>query len=471
MKVLMINPPGRHTISSEIPDVVREAGRLPPLGVLYLLGALKREGHETSFIDAAGEGLSAEETAARAAAWPADIVGVTTTTHQLVDAVQTLHAVALARPQALRLLGGPHVNVFPEPAAQLADVDAAFIDEADLSLPALLRDWRGELPSVAPAGVIFRRDGVLVRGEQTCKPLDLDELARPDRTLLNPQLYGDAAVGRGFLATVSTSRGCPFACTFCSTPGAPVRLRRPETVADEFEELVGQGYREAYLVDDTFNVDVDRATAICREIMRRRLPLRWTCRARLDRLTPELATALRAAGCIRVQLGVEGATPEALKALGKNITLEQARAAVRLLRRVGVPSAAYFMIGLPTDRTVADLRHTVDFAVSLDPDYAVFNVLTPYPHTPLYDLGVARGVIDPTVWPRFAATPDPSFRPPAWTEFLAADVLYRELQRAYRRFYLRPKVVWRQFKRLRPGNARILLRRARDVVRRPRTGR
>jgi len=469
MKVLLINPPARNTISSEIPDVVREAGRLPPLGLLYLLGALKREGYEVSFLDAANEGLSAGEAAARAAAWSADVVGVSTTTYQLVDAVQTLRAVAEARPRALRLLGGAHVNAFPEQAAQLAEVDAAFIDEADLSLPALLRDWRGELPSTAPPGVIFRRDGGLVRGENPCKPLDLDDLPRPDRSLLNPTLYGDAAVGHGPLATVSTSRGCPFACSFCSTPGAPVRLRRPEAVADELEELAGLGYREVYLVDDTFNVDVARALALCEEITRRRLPLRWTCRARLDRLTPELAAALRSAGCVRVQLGVEGATPEALEVLKKKITLDQAREAVRLLRRVGVPSAAYFMIGLPTDRAVADVRHTVDFAVTLDPDYAVFNVLVPYPRTPLYDVGVARGVIDPEVWPRFAAHPDPSFRPPVWTEFLSAKTLYGELQRAYRRFYLRPKVVWRQFKRLRPGNAGALLRRARDVARRPRT--
>jgi len=79
MKVLLINPPARNTISSEIPDVVREAGRLPPLGLLYLLGALKREGYEVSFLDAANEGLSAGEAAARAAAWSADVVGVSPT--------------------------------------------------------------------------------------------------------------------------------------------------------------------------------------------------------------------------------------------------------------------------------------------------------------------------------------------------------------------------------------------------------
>jgi len=130
-----------------------------------------------------------------------------------------------------------------------------------------------------------------------------------------------------------------------------------------------------------------------------------------------------------------------------------------------VPSAAYFMIGLPTDRAVADIRGTVEFAVELDPDYAVFNVLVPYPGTPLFEVAVARGLIDPEVWRSFARHPDSSFQPPVWTEFLTPAVLYRELRRAYRRFYLRPTPIWRQARRLTPRNLWAIARRAGDIVR------
>lgn len=465
MKVLLVTPPGAHTICSEIPDVVREGGKLPPLGLLYLVAALKRDGHEVEFLDAGNAGQSAADIAAHAKSFGAQVVGVSTTTYQLVDAVETLRAVREAVPEALRLLGGPHVNAFPEASAKLAEVDAAFADEADVSLPALLRSGTTQLPRTPPPGVVIARDGVVLRGEGPCKPEDLDELARPDRSVLDRCLYGDVTIGEGPLATVSTSRGCPYACTFCSTPGPPVRLRDPVAVADELEELAGQGFGDVYFVDDTFNIRPERAVRLCQELIERRLPLTWTCRARLDRLTPELVSLLKPAGCTRVQLGVEAATQEALDVLGKNITPDDARRAVRLLRQAGVPSAAYFMLGLPTDRTVADVRRTVEFAVALDPDYAVFNVLVPYPNTRLYDQAVSRGILDPKAWPNFAADPQPGFQPPVWTEHLSPETLYAQLRRAYRRFYLRPLPIWRQAKRLRAGNFKGLVRRAADVVR------
>jgi radical SAM superfamily enzyme YgiQ (UPF0313 family) len=464
MKVFLLNPPSKNTISSEIPDVVREGGKLPPLGLLYLAGALRRAGHEVGFFDAGNSGATASEAAKRVAAFGADAVGVTATTYQLVDAVQTLREVKTALPSALRLIGGPHVAAFPEETARLPEVDVALVDEADESLPALLQGWRAGEVDPPPAGVLLKRGGGIVRGAPACKPGSIDTLARPDRSLLDKTLYGDVTVGHGPLATLSTSRGCPYACTFCSTPGAPVRLRDAEAVAEEMAELVAVGFSEAYLVDDTFNIDVDRAARLCESLIRRKVPVAWTCRARLDRLTPELAGLMKRAGCTRVQLGVEAATEEALAVLGKNITTDQARQAVAMLRRAGLPSAAYFMIGLPTDRSVADIRHTVGFAVDLDPDYAVFNVLVPYPHTKLYDLAVTRGLLDPGAWPAFAAAPTPGFTPPVWTEFLTTDTLYLELKRAYRRFYLRPRPILRQTRRLRPHNVWAIVRRAVGLV-------
>ena len=465
MRILLVNPPAQNTISSEISDVVREGGKLPPLGLLYLVAALKRAGHEVRFFDAGNSGAGVREVLLHVQDFAAEVVGVTATTHQLVDAVHTLAAVRRQHPGVLRLLGGPHANAFPEASARLDDVDVAFFDEADVSLPALLDGWGGKPPAIAPPGVAFVRDGLLLRGDQLCKPEDLDELARPDRTVLDQSLYGDVTVGEGPLATASTSRGCPYACTFCSTPGPPVRLRDPVAVADELAELVGQGFGEVYFVDDTFNIKPERAAALCEQIIRRKLPLTWTCRVRLDRLTPELVKLLEPAGCTRVQLGVEAATQEALDLLGKNITPDDARNAVRMLRKAGVPSAAYFMIGLPTDRTLADIRRTVDFAIELDPDYAVFNVLVPYPNTKLFDLAVEKGIVDPQVWQTFAERPDPSFRPPVWTEFHTPQTLYDQLRRAYRRFYLRPRTIWRQAKRLTPSNVWAIAKRAGDIVR------
>lgn len=466
MRILLVNPPATHMISSEIPDVVREGGRLPPLGLLYLHGILVEHGHQVRLLDAGNAGLTAEDVAAQAKQWRAEAIGVTATTYQMIDARLTLRRVSETLSDILRLLGGPHVATFPDEAAWLPEVDAAFVGEADINLPDLLDQWNGSLPEQPPAGVLIARSGKLIGNRECPKPMDLDQLPVPDRSILDASLYGDATVGAGPLATVATSRGCPYNCTFCSTPGKPVRLRRPERVVDELETLSRQGYREVYFVDDTINIDPARLQAICEGIIERRLSLTWTCRMRVDRLTPELLKVLKPAGCVRVQLGVEASTDEGMQVLGKKITPDQAAQAVTQVRQVNVAAATYFMLGLPTHRTVADIRHTVDFAIKIDPDYAVFNVLVPYPGTALFDQGVKKGVLDPKPWRDFATSPQPGFHPPVWTEHLPAETLYAELRRAYRRFYLRPRTVWRQANRLTPANARAMLHRAWDVVKR-----
>jgi len=464
MKILLVNPPSQHMISSEIADVVREGGKLPPLGLLYLHTALRAAGHEAHFLDAGNANLSADHVAQKAVELSIDAVGVTATTHQMVDAVDVLRLIGERLPKVLRLLGGPHAAVFPEATARLPEVDALLVGEADTTLVELADSYAGTLSDPPPAGLLYEKDGTLVGRGECPKPKDLDSLPVPDRSVLDRSLYGDVAVGPGPLATVATSRGCPYACTFCSTPGLPVRLRDPNRVADELAELAAQGFREVYFVDDTFNVDPKRVTALCEELIRRKLDLQWTCRARVDQLTPELVAALKPAGCVRVQLGVEASTDEGMKVLGKNITTAQADQAVVALRTADVPVAAYFMLGTPDQRSIADLRHTVEFAIRLDPDYAVFNVLVPYPKTRLYDDGVAAGVIDPSGWQRFAERPFAGFRPPVWTEHLSADLLYRELKRAYRRFYLRPRVVGRQLRRINAGNVGTLFKRAWQVA-------
>ena len=466
MKILLVNPPSTHTISAEIPEVVREGGKMPPLGLLYLQAVLRRADHEAHFLDAGNSTLTAAETAREASRLQVQAVGLTATSYQMVDARETLRAVREAMPGVFCFLGGPHASMFPRQTARLPEVDAAFIGESERSLPRFLAASNGALPKGPMPGVMFTRDGQLIGDDRPDEPVALDQLPFPERGDLKRNLYGDVAVERGPLATVSTGRGCPFNCTFCSTPGEPVRLRNPEQVADELEELAGQGYRDVYFVDDTFNIDTRRAQAICEELIRRRLNLTWTCRARLDRLPPELLAVLYPAGCRRMQLGVEASTSEGMAVLGKKITPVQAAEAVRRVRGAKVAPAAYFLLGTPVQRTVRDLRRTVVFAIDIDPDYAVFNVLTPYPTTELYRQGVERGVLDAQRWEKFVNAPEADFHPPVWTEFLSPEVLYRELVRAYRRFYYRPRVVGRQIQRLDRRNAWTILKRALQILKR-----
>jgi hypothetical protein len=101
------------------------------------------------------------------------------------------------------------------------------------------------------------------------------------------------------------------------------------------------------------------------------------------------------------------------------------------------------MIGLPFERSADDLRRNVDFLMELDPDYAQFAILSLYPHTELFDEAAARGMIDPARWHDFAVAPTPDFRIDHWEEFLSIAELVKLQRESYRRFYLRPRYVWR----------------------------
>ena len=134
--------------------------------------------------------------------------------------------------------------------------------------------------------------------------------------------------------------------------------------------------------------------------------------------------------------------------LRKGITVAQVERAVALARRHGIATAAYFLIGCPHERTRADVLQTLRFACRLDPDFAMFNVLAIYPHTELFDMAVKRGLIGPDEWRGFAADPTPGFRLRFWEEHFTREELAGLLKLAYRRFYFRPPVVWRNLRAL-----------------------
>lgn len=173
----------------------------------------------------------------------------------------------------------------------------------------------------------------------------------------------------------------------------------------------------------------------------------WSCRTAALGLQEEDLAMMRRAGCARIQLGVETCTEEGLRVLGKTATLEQIKQSFAAAQRAGMPTMAYFMIGLPNERSEADVRRTLAFARELRPDYALFNVLTLYPGTRLLRMAEERGLVRPGVWQEYARDPTPSFEPPIWDEHLSKAQLYRLLDEAYRSFYLRPSVILSQLRR------------------------
>ena len=444
MKVLLVNPSHAQALESEAGAAVEEGtGHYPPLGLLYLQAAVEAAGdHTVEVLDACAGAPLERQLAEHSRDGRTGLVGITALTPNLVGVVDAIAAARAGLPRARVVIGGPHADLFPAETARLDGVDFVLRGEAELTLPQLVdRLADGETAPQLPG--LLTRESSGDEGGAPPWPDDLDRLPMPDRSRLPVADYRGIAGTDQVFTTMVTSRGCPYRCTFCSTPRCSYRLRSVESVLEEMERCGRLGIRHVYFLDDTFPTSGARAERLCEALIRRSDLPSWSCRTAAAGLTRERLHLMKRAGCQRIQIGVETGSDEGLRVLGKHTTIAEVRETFAAARAVGMPTVAYFMLGLPHERSADDLRRLDRFARELDPTFAMFNVLTLYPGTALFEQAVGRGMVAAEVWRRFAERPDPSFRPPVWDEHFTRAELQRLQDRAYRSFYLRPRVVLR----------------------------
>ena len=452
MKVLLINPDQRLALDSEAGDLPQTgSGPYPPLGLLYLQAALEGQGHGAEILDANAEAALGPGLRAAARQGEPGLVGVTAVTSNLPGVQQAVARAREAFPDARVVVGGPHTDIFPGQTAGLDGVDYVLTGEAEQTLVQLAEalDQGQQEPEIRGLYTRHRQPDAVNAFPELVK--DLDSLSVPDRSRLEVRHYRGVGGQDVLFATMMTSRGCPFRCTFCSTPRGRYRSRSVEAIIDEMERCARLGVQHIYFVDDTFPVKGQRLGQLCEEIERRPHLPRWSCRTAAAGLTADNLALIKRAGCERIQIGVETCTDEGLRLLGKNTTIEQVRETFEACQRARIDSMAYFMLGLPNERTPADVRRLMRFARELNPTYAMFNVLTLYPGTKLLAEAESKGLVQPGVWEQYARRPDPSFVQPIWDQFLDRRQLADLQSEAYRSFYLRPSVVLRE---LRAGGVR-----------------
>ena len=461
---MLIRPPARHTAESEVPAAV-EAENLsyPPLALLSLATFIRdHTEHEVTLLDAQLDNLAYEEIEKRVREWKPDVVGVTCFTVQLVDTLKTITAARKAPTVKHVVLGGPHVNDFPHLAVGLPGVDVVVKGEGQQPLADLLDCWAsGGTPRGMP-GIVAHADDPIPEDDVYFSN-DLDDYPILDRSMIEYNRYYDVMGAGGVFTTMISSRGCPYRCTFCNTPRHRYRVMKPERVCDEIQSCIDLGIREIYFVDDTFNITNRRVHELCDEILRRGLKFTWTVRFRVRGVDLELVKKMKSAGCGRIQFGVEQGTEEGLLRLKKDVTLRDVQNAFEACRQVGIETVAYFMIGTPTERTRDDVVDTINSSIALRPDYVMFNVLTPFPGTTLYDEGLRDGVLRPDAWWGFMESPDESFRAQVWDEYFSREELRDLLDLAYKRFYGRPGYMLAQLRRI--ENPTELVRKARAGLR------
>ena len=291
-------------------------------------------------------------------------------------------------PGAHIVVGGPHVTALPgEILNHHPAIDTVIIGEGESSFMELVRcieegGTAGGVPGTASRGA----KGVAIAPPRP--PIaDLDSLASP--------------ADHFSLRTLVTSRGCPGRCTFCASRlmwSGHLRFHSAAYVLDMVEKSVYRhGHRYLAFKDDTFTADRQRVITICEEISRRRIGCNWSCETRADRLDPELLAYLHRAGCRRISIGVESASPQILKNIRKNVSLDKVLEATRAARNAGIEVRFYMMVG-NRGETYHTFREGLDFIKLAEPNQFVFCQLHLYPGTEEFEIFQRNGCVTPEIF-------------------------------------------------------------------------
>ena len=378
-----------------VPPYALEEYPLPPLSLSYLSGSLLAHGFEVEILDLLTSKASPAKIRRKLQQYQPQIVGTTGVTMTFPAAARILRVCKEFDPGITTVMGGPHVSFAAEDTFHRAPwIDIVAAGEGDVTVVELASalDRGADIGKVA--GLYINRNGKVTKTAP--RPLidNLDELPFPARHLLPLSKYH----ALGAACSVVSSRGCPYGCIFCTTPrmyGRKVRFRQPHLVVDEIEVIYREyGFSQISVVDDTFTLNHPHATELCRELIRRHLPVKWSIFSRVDTLTPELLDLMREAGCTCMLFGVESGNQEVLNSIKKGITPEKVRNGVRMATEAGIGSFASFILGLPGE-TPERARETLALAMELAERWGTqygFHYLSPFPGTELFEQAEKLGI-------------------------------------------------------------------------------
>lgn len=437
MRVLFIEPPK---------DVWFVMGEYlpPPYGIIQLAAFLeeKVEGVEVEVLDCNAQHADWKDMEKHIESANPDIVASSSlATCNAYVVARTLETAKKVNSEIITVTGGQHFTATAqESLREYADIDIVVRGEGERTLAELLKNVENKRALEKTEGMSFRKEGEIVHNPPRPLIEDLEELPYPGYHLVEDlvrKYHFAAMAGRDApFALIEGARGCVHECTFCTQWQhwqGKWRTKSPKRIADEMEFCYqNYGSKFIWLTDDNLGAGT-RIHDVSEEIIKRNMPddVTWFVQARCDDIirNKEALPRLRKSGLNWVLLGVENSEPSTLESFKKGITPEDAKTAVKILKKNDIFAHAMFIIGnrKDTEKSIIRLR---EFANKLDPDFAMFGILTPFPGNQIFEEAKRNDWIKDTNWSHYDMVH--AIMP---TETLSTNEVQEQLYECYRSFY------------------------------------
>lgn len=356
-----------------------------PVGIGFLISALKQKGIEVQFVDEQiEEDLLNKIKKMTEKLQKPYIFGFSVITSAFKNAIKLSKDVKKAYPDSIIIFGGIHPTASADEVLNFEHIDLVVRGEGEIVLPELYKRIKNNESYLDLQNLSYKVEGKIVHNPRGDIIRNLDEIpAFPYQAFADKKKYD--------LGFIMSSRGCPYKCIFCSnrvTTDRGYRYRCAESIVDELELLHDKfGKKYVLFLDDNFLVNKKRIYTLTTAIKEKNLHNKMTFnfQARGDNVSEELLAELYSAGFRSIFFGIEASSNRILEIVKKGETIEEIVDAVKMSKRIGYYVSATFIFALPTE-THEDRMNCVELSQQLELDMVRFNNATPYPGTELYTM-------------------------------------------------------------------------------------
>ncbi|MDP3112005.1 MAG: radical SAM protein [Thermodesulfovibrionales bacterium] len=386
MRILLVNPFGSNWIEG-LKGSAETSVRMAPIGILSIAAYLAEKGVEVKVADCRMPAARANEAIKKMLSFKPDMAGFTATTSGFIDAYRIAEALKNADPGIRIIFGGVHVSALRGSILEnFPCIDYVINGEGEKAMAELAAG--ASLDSIQ--GLVYRNgSGIKDNGVRT-DLCDLDSLPFPAYNMLEgfPKTFQPPLFNypRFPSATMISSRGCPYQCSYCdrSVFRKSFRYNSADYLYEQMAFLRKEfNIRHIFFYDDLFTFHRKRIEEFCGLMRKKPLLMTFNCAVRVGHIDDDLLRMLKAAGCWMVSIGMESGDPGLLARHKSNMNLEEVKSAVRSIQRCGIRVKGLFMMGLPGE-TEQSIRKTADFIETLELDDVNMTKFTPFPGSPIY---------------------------------------------------------------------------------------